>query len=222
MTIDLTVFCGKGDVRTYLHDPFSIGEYSYATDGHVAIRIPRRDDVPEIENAPDIGKVFAPLVDLAFQPLPSITILAVSLPECRDCDGKGYGEKCSECHGEGNHGCDCEYCGRECDECDGTGIMIADGDLPEDQRLPCETCDGRGTRLDDRDIVFSDELVLAARFIERLLALPGPHEMAIQTHSAFGTPQFFRFNGGIVAIMPRRRSNKRDGEIVVAAKEAAL
>ncbi len=46
--IDLKPFCGDNDIRYYLNEPFSEGEFTYATNGHILIRVPRRDDVPEV------------------------------------------------------------------------------------------------------------------------------------------------------------------------------
>jgi hypothetical protein len=38
-TIDLQSFCAKDDVRSYLMQPFVIDGYTYATNGHVIVRV---------------------------------------------------------------------------------------------------------------------------------------------------------------------------------------
>ena len=45
--IDLQQFCSKDDTRPYICKPFSFGEFSYATNGHIIVRVARRADVEE-------------------------------------------------------------------------------------------------------------------------------------------------------------------------------
>ena len=42
MTIDLQPFCGEDHDRWYLMKPLSFGDYTYATNGHIVIRVTRR------------------------------------------------------------------------------------------------------------------------------------------------------------------------------------
>jgi len=70
--IDLSHFCHTEDDRPYLKQPWSRGEFTYATNGHVAVRVPRRADVPENDEAPDVeGRI---LSKLRFDDLRPITI----------------------------------------------------------------------------------------------------------------------------------------------------
>ena len=48
--VDLLLFCYPE--RSTLNRPFTQGRYTYATDGAVLIRVPRRADVPENPHAP--------------------------------------------------------------------------------------------------------------------------------------------------------------------------
>jgi hypothetical protein len=49
MNIKLQDFCGAADEwRTWLKQPFSIGDYSYATNGAIAIRVPRQVGVSDL------------------------------------------------------------------------------------------------------------------------------------------------------------------------------
>lgn len=43
MTIDLTPFCAVDTLYEALHAPFAHGAYSYASDGRIMLRVPRRD-----------------------------------------------------------------------------------------------------------------------------------------------------------------------------------
>jgi hypothetical protein len=64
--IDLTPFCGKD----YPH-PFTQGDYTYATNLHVLVRVPKREDVPINADIPvwDLAKTFI-RADLAkYKPL---------------------------------------------------------------------------------------------------------------------------------------------------------
>jgi hypothetical protein len=57
--INLRSFCArKSDCRYYLHQPWSRGNYTYATDGHIAVRIPRRQDVLDNKDAPGAERFF--------------------------------------------------------------------------------------------------------------------------------------------------------------------
>ncbi len=47
--LDLTPFCGTGAHRSYLHNPFASGGHTFATNGHIAIRVPARDDAKPVE-----------------------------------------------------------------------------------------------------------------------------------------------------------------------------
>jgi len=51
---DLKKYCSKDETRPYLHEPFSRGEWTYATNGHIAVRVPKLADVPEPQKVVDI------------------------------------------------------------------------------------------------------------------------------------------------------------------------
>lgn len=55
--IDLSHFCYTEDDRSYLKQPWSRGDFTYATNGHIMVRVPRRSDVPENDKAPDADRV---------------------------------------------------------------------------------------------------------------------------------------------------------------------
>ena len=109
--IDLKPFCCDNDIRYYLNEPFSKGEYTYATNGDIVVRVSRRDDVPEIEQAPNCEKIFAEHPFVA----------AVSIPHAPpliegDCD-------C--CNGEGTHERKCgNSAGYDCANCNATGKVM--------------------------------------------------------------------------------------------------
>lgn len=94
--------------------PWSRGDYTYSTNGHLIIRIPRHPDIKEILEAPDALNIF-----LKAEPIPSEWIDIPALPEpqfiqCKECDGQRfvtwktdwneYEAECKSCDGTGESG----------------------------------------------------------------------------------------------------------------------
>ena len=99
--IDLKPFCGIKDARWYLNGPFSLGEYSYATNGCVIVRVPRRPEIAEVPEAPKPEKLFA-----EHQPDPAakwFDVPELPKPEMKDClyCNDDVGQPCEECNGTG-------------------------------------------------------------------------------------------------------------------------
>ena len=108
--MDLKQFCGTEESRPYIMAPFSIGQWTYATNGHICVRIPRLPDVAE-PTEPKIlkaEKLFEEMPADGYAPLPSIALEADEDDACDECDGRGYEHDCP--------GCLCT-----CDACNGTG-----------------------------------------------------------------------------------------------------
>jgi hypothetical protein len=110
-TIDLKIFCSSESDR--LGKPFSIGEFTYATNGHLAIRIPRDASVEEIEYPPAIENQF-----LKFRQKAPMRPLKNPIPE----EPKPQQIKYDTCEGTGKEH-DCPHCKCGCEECDGSGWM---------------------------------------------------------------------------------------------------
>lgn len=104
--MDLKSFCGTDEFRPYLHKPFSVGEFTYVTNGHIMVRLPRQPDVPEqtekVANwdAPLEGIETAIFAPLQHGPLPPIPPQG----DCEACDGRGSKHDCPDCE------CLCERC----------------------------------------------------------------------------------------------------------------
>ena len=56
--IDLKKFCSKDRKRPPIRKPFSQRGWTYATDGCIAIRVPRRSRIPERKDAPGAERIF--------------------------------------------------------------------------------------------------------------------------------------------------------------------
>lgn len=107
--VDLKKFCGTDTWRTYIHDPFSRGEYTYATDGAIIVRVPLVAEIGETPRTPNPEKIFAPM------PADGWRTLRVALPTVAPT------KECGSCYHGFEH--DCPDCTCECDECKGTGFV---------------------------------------------------------------------------------------------------
>lgn len=136
----------KGDVnpRFDLTCPAVFGEYVYATDGRVAVRMPcdpelakEIDAAREGTRCPRIPDVFSG--EWSDEPLAMPTDFTAAT--CERCQGKGVSDTttCKTCKGEGYY--ECFECGQDvrCDECRGKGEATYKG-----REFKCEYCDGTG------------------------------------------------------------------------------
>ncbi len=108
MSIDLQPFCGREITRYYIIKPWSLGEWTYATNGHICIRVPRRADVPEmVDNPANTVKIFVEhFTAPAFRLFRGADLPEVSADDlkCERCDGRGHMHDCPDCT------CECEWC----------------------------------------------------------------------------------------------------------------
>jgi hypothetical protein len=115
-TIDLQPFCGKEESRPYVNQPFRIGDFTFATDGRILLRIPAEDgDLPPA-GAPgglsgQLVHMFKDLSEAVFAAPGSATLPpAPPTGECPSCDGRGFVH-------------DCPHCECVCKGCDGRGDL---------------------------------------------------------------------------------------------------
>lgn len=103
--IDLQPFCSTDPFRPGINHPFSRGDWTYATDGIVLVRVPRREDVEEFPGAPHAERVIdgIPLL-AAMKPLPAFVFPEPDKEICRKCDGRGSVHDCPDCN------CECSRC----------------------------------------------------------------------------------------------------------------
>ena len=212
--IDLQRFCSNDGERTVKIDmPFSAGEHTYATNGHVAIRVARIADVAR-EDGPDIGRIFKdrpPVTNL--QPLPTFDL--PNRPNCDRCTGKGATIDCTDCSGAGTSVCD--ECGHEsdCENCN------ADGAFPCDPRQDganvCSECNGVGIMPINAQgwfLQIAPKLFINPGYLLWLKDLPnckvdlGPND---------GAGIWFTFDGGDGLLMPMRAPENYGATRVIVA-----
>lgn len=85
--IELKPFCGAEPAQPALHEPFSHGDWTYATDGRVVVRVPRRDDVPANPDAPNdkVAALFGGGSSEEMIPLPAFVVPVEARQECDSC-----------------------------------------------------------------------------------------------------------------------------------------
>jgi len=108
MTIEqLQKFCGTDETRVKLSKPFTVGKFTYATDGMKMVR------VPKVEGA--IGNVGHP--SNPYEAFPKEIGVEITLPKFP----APKKEECDNCGGWGKIGSKSKH--HECEECDGTGTI---------------------------------------------------------------------------------------------------
>jgi RecJ-like exonuclease len=205
-TIDLTQFYNPSDPREKIRAPFSDEQFTYATDGHIIIRVPR---IPEI-TVPG-GTTFPQWQSMPWDhdSLTDWKPLSVEIPEgqrvdCKSCDGTGKIITCQDCDGDGEVEYQYESLGGktydydlECPVCEGRGKMNGDGER-------CEDCNGQGYRIEAVPVkIGAIGLSISNQLLQRVKDLPGL-EIAVKGRIEDMPPVRFRFDGGCGIIMPMR------------------
>jgi len=104
--MNLQVFCADPAVRAMFSIPFSFEQNTYATDGHIAIRLPRDERVKIRDSAGDLCKrLFEKVPTTEFKKAPTIVIPPREEDEpCGKCMGRGLLHDCPSCE------CRCPSC----------------------------------------------------------------------------------------------------------------
>jgi hypothetical protein len=193
MTVDIQKFCAdEYGFRDYLKKPFSKGDFTYATNAHIAVEIPRVAGAPEFTEvgAPDVDKLIkasAPLRDM--RSLPAIR-KAGEHPKCEQCNGLGAVAQCNSCMGSGRAS---PVSDDDCADCRG------DGEIPVHRAVSgseiCFSCDGSGLSNHWREIVrVSRSVFLDAKYVRLIASLPNAR-LAFSVDQR-DIPVPFTFDGG--------------------------
>jgi hypothetical protein len=206
-------FCDPRRLTPDLTRPWSAGEYSYATNGYVAMRVPR---LPDVAEKPDAPKNIDDLIHRARDAGAGRARVRVVDPggehlrqtKCETCGGSGKVCVCPACGGEGV--LDCEATGKdgshwddecECPKCGGAGA-VENGETQVD----CIDCGGTGVDVPKRVPVEVCRVLYAGCHLALLAALQNceiaPIPAADDVGADTGSP--FWFDGGCGVLMPMR------------------
>jgi hypothetical protein len=191
---DLMPFCEAS--RKGIAQPWSAGDYTYATNGRVLIRIPRLGDVPECALAPKAAQLFNQERGQVKRQLAEINFIFIPEIFCPYCNGAGKLTECPECHGDGkviatNFHNDYEV---DCATCGGTGKPPL-----------CEICVGTGKIISDEPHKVGKSWYQKI-YLELLKTLPDC--VLYESYPKPLSPAYFRFNGGDGLLMPMRPSHE--------------
>jgi len=203
----LQSFCEpKGTTRPALSDPFNCDGYTFATDGHICIRV---DVDNSVESHPEAPKTMKGIFltcddDSKYIDIPEIEGISLVVG-CPVCGGSGKLSVCPECEGNGEVFFENDYNEYECtcESCFGTG-KYKSGNIAKSD---CEECYGTGKITKDIGIDIGTRHI-TARLLCLIKNLPNVKIAPEATDRL--NPIQFKFDGGCGILMPRRREN---GEI---------
>lgn len=199
MTLEeLKPFCGSR--REAYMEPFTDGEYTFATNGHIIVRVPKLSEITA-EAQFDMNRIKFDHDQITnWREVPQGN---VEKKLCEDCKGAGRVHGCKECGGNGELEFETDYstyyC--SCDSCSGLGVCNPSGGAAGS--MLCDRCNGtgydkKGTPI---DVGRPGGYCISSIYLEKIAALPGA------MYSPFGEEgdMFrFRFDGGLGAVMPMR------------------
>ena len=116
--IDLTPFTDRGG--DLFAPPWSDGEYTFASNGRIVLRVPRRANVPQSDFL--TARVMSLLADAEtlLAEYPHSSLPAVEIPV------RPRFKPCENCHGTGQSASAESSSGEDCDACEGTGMVETD------------------------------------------------------------------------------------------------
>lgn len=199
-------FCSKDQSRSPLCNPFNVGCYTYATDGHIAIRIPRMPVFSSNEPVENIEKVWfkGTARDSDYIPVPNVPKERI-YESCPSCRGSGRVRQCPDCEGEGvitfesNTGLLYDI---DCRNCNNKGVLGDSGYLPDDlTTVPCERCCGEGIVPKNLFMRIGNRLI-ACHLLSLMGQLPNCRLAPGATTDFMAIP--FSFDEGEGIVMPAR------------------
>jgi hypothetical protein len=199
----LQPFCSTDPFRLFLLKPFSINNFTYATNGAVLVRVPRLTEVEPLAEPLNIEKLCEQITPVPPHAVPIPAAKEPSLIPCYKCSGKKIRLVCAVCNGEGSMPCECINCGdehtAECSSCKG-GRLVGE-QMNKIKEEKCEPCGATGTEELVQDLLFGAAL-FQNKYIKLLNTLPNC--VAVPPADP-KSPLVFWFDGGDGLLMPRRK-----------------
>lgn len=184
-------FCSTDEMRLSIATPFSIGDFTYATDGAILIRIPRvlhiecREEVPDINVMPWDHEIIND-----WESLPDYEIDPSEV--CPVCKGSKASKECFLCEGVAEITCPTAHAEIECPTCDGYG------DVPASEG-GCNWCISMGVS-PFKEIHWHNRKISLV-YLEMMKSLPG---IVLSKQGKAKEVIRFKFDGGVGLVMPRR------------------
>lgn len=185
----LQKFCAD---KPRIHAPWSRDGYTYATNGHVVIRVPEVDGISQSQEAPSLKPV---LKYFDIDPDIWYPLKKVKMPKpdvCGSCNGRGRDVACPECEGIGIVSWDGTYHTYKdtCKLCEGRGAVEI-----------CPECYGEEKTPSQIPVKIGGVWFYPPTLAPCLEFLPN---CAIGIIGGMEDPQRLRFDGGDGLIMPCR------------------
>lgn len=186
----LNKFCGYRE-NERIATPWSSGDFSYATNGFILVRVGRITSVPERTDTVNYQAVLDKNPEPSDGWVDAPGIEDLHIPECPRCKGKESDSvPCEECDGDGYvtlqndfHDYECE-----CKSCDGDG-----------ETGGCSKCGGTGYLFDDARVHIAGAEFKTGQILE-LTRTFGPLQIA--PPSPDGKASWIKFKDGHALIMP--------------------
>ncbi len=180
--IDLQPFCSRDTSRADFATPFSLLAFTYFTNGHLAIRVPRREDVTR--PAPVFVASCKKTLEDWFTEAQAVVGEMVPPPMGPLPPWPPAPERCTTCGGMGE--AECPHCKQdmECDECGGSGEI---------------------TRSKHPYVEVLRGVILSSVYFGQIRALPGMRMNNFQQlpiTARKGQPLYFTFDGGDGILLP--------------------
>lgn len=177
--INLERFCADKFGRAHLQKPFTLGDYTYATNGHIAVRVPKRGEQDSEEH-----EVIVAALERYFEegrksagpmlPIPDGELPARESQKCVFCQGEGQLDTCPTC----------------------------------DQPCVCPECKGDGkVWLDVVGVEIFRCVVVSSEYLSWIKQLPAPRIRKMRKYETDLHPIYFEFEGGIGVLQSRRPLN---------------
>jgi hypothetical protein len=192
----IRLFCAIDNSRPKLTNPFNQGSYTFAANGHIAIKISRREEYDKnapIDQKMEILFTFSEISETLWIDIPDLDKI-IEYQTCPECKGEKIIKVCRECHGKGEVFFENDYNEYyiECKSCDG---------FPHNP-TECEKCSGTGQVKKNRYILIGSK-ALDTDFLSTIKLLPG---VKIAPEAVEGlNPIPFKFENGEGIIMPCRK-----------------
>jgi hypothetical protein len=220
--IDLQSFCaGYDDPRYYLRQPFSLGAYSMASNGHIVVFIPRRHDISAATAAlkfnptETLDKAIKKRGTSAESGSLRLADFNPACVTCSTCGGTGKTYICPSCNGRGDRRIE-TFTGTvddvECELCDHSGVLTEMEMLARRQRYPddknlnqplhsCQSCMGLGKQPAGKNHRVGETL-LANRYL--LLIKQHLPNAIVYAFWSCPDPALIVFTGGLGLLAPMR------------------